>query len=184
MAVVEPPIDEAVLQAALHAGAYYMAIWTDPAERLCEVARCAFYDEGYIPSGPCLDAMTALFDKLDRAALCVRIGALRVELTKRRVTYQNQPLRLTALDFDLIAHLARKAGRTVPPEELLREVWRCCPHTGGSKEQVKSAMKRLRDKIEPDINRPRYLLTVHGEGYMMPAHVEEETPPISLFLVG
>jgi DNA-binding winged helix-turn-helix (wHTH) protein len=184
MAVAELPIDETLLQAALHAGAYYMTAWTDSAQRLREVAWCAFYDEGYVPLGSCLDAMTALFDKLDETTPDVQIGALRVELTKRQVKYKVQLLHLTALDFDLIAHLAQNAGQMVPPDELLREVWGCCPGSGGSKEQIKSAMKRLRDKIEPDTNRPRYLLTIHGKGYMMPTDVEEETPLISPFVVG
>jgi len=173
VAVVEPPIDEAALRAALRAGAYYLAAWNEPAERLCAVAQAAFFSRGYIPQGAVLEAMAALFIKLNTAAGCVQIGALRVELTKRQVQYRDQPLRLTALEFDLIAYLARNAGRTVPRGELLQTVWRSCPQQGRSKDQVKSAFKRLRDKIEPDSRHPRYLLTVHGEGYMMPAHVEE-----------
>jgi DNA-binding response OmpR family regulator len=59
--------------------------------------------------------------------------------------------------------------------ELLQEVWECGLETGGgSNNQLKSAIKRLRKKIEPDPKRPVYLITVRGHGYRVITREEWE----------
>jgi DNA-binding response OmpR family regulator len=100
------------------------------------------------------------------------VGHLSLDLQARSAGLRGQPIQLTQLEYDLLACLARNAGRVVSRTEILREVWGC--PTGGTPAQIKNCMWRLRQKIEPDPKRPRYLVTVYGHGYLMPSRVEGE----------
>ncbi|MBI4770505.1 MAG: winged helix-turn-helix transcriptional regulator [Chloroflexi bacterium] len=102
----------------------------------------------------------------------LRIGALQVDLWHVEARLEGERLSLTPLEFDLLAYLARNADRAVRPDELLREVWRCPAEGGGTKDQLKSAIKRLRRKIEPDPGQPQYLLTMRGFGYRITTPAE------------
>jgi DNA-binding response OmpR family regulator len=172
MVVAECPIDETALQTALHAGACYLVEWTTPADQVCAVARAAYGLGRYMPSGPMFEAIIDLLDRPGARSAGLRFGSLWLDMAMRRVHLDGRRLPLTALEFEVLAYLARHAGRVVSSAELLREVWRCSTDGGGSKDQLKSAIKRLRRKIEPDPQCPRYLLTVRGHGYVMPSQAE------------
>lgn len=94
----------------------------------------------------------------------VQVGDLLLDLQAGRVVRGDEEVCLTRLEFDLLAYLVRSAGRVVGYDELLREVWGY-DYTAGSQETIKSCVKRLRWKIEPDPAQPRYLVTVRGVGY-------------------
>ena len=94
----------------------------------------------------------------------VQVGDLLLDLRTRRVMRGDEEVCLTRLEFDLLAYLVRSAGQEVGYDELLREVWGY-DYTAGSQETIKSCVKRLRWKIEPDPEQPRYLVTVRGVGY-------------------
>ncbi|MCR4405769.1 MAG: response regulator transcription factor [Anaerolineae bacterium] len=102
----------------------------------------------------------------------VRVGDLLVDLRARQVMRGDEEVCLTRLEFDLLAYLVRNAGRVVGYDELLREVWGY-DYTAGGQETIKSCVKRLRRKIEPDPAQPRYLVTVRGVGYRwaIPRHL-------------
>ncbi|MCR4405766.1 MAG: winged helix-turn-helix domain-containing protein [Anaerolineae bacterium] len=87
------------------------------------------------------------------------MGDLLLNLQARRVMCGNEEVRLTRLGFDLLAYLVWNAGRVVGYDELLREVWGY-DYTEGSQVAIKSCLKRLRRKIEPNPAQPRYLVTV------------------------
>ncbi len=107
------------------------------------------------------------------------VGPLSIDLQAGCATLRAQQIQLTKLEFNVLAYLARDAGRVVSHTELLREVWGCSD--GGTPSQVKNCIKRLRGKIEPDPKRPHYVLTAYGHGYFMPACVEaEQTDPIHI----
>jgi DNA-binding response OmpR family regulator len=90
-------------------------------------------------------------------------GGLLIDLETRVVTVQGHPARLTALEYDLLLHLARHPGRVYTRGELLEQVWRYAH--GGYGRTINSHVNRLRAKIEEDPARPRYVLTVRGVGY-------------------
>ena len=54
----------------------------------------------------------------------------------------------------------QQLGEAVSYDQILDEVWGCDPDTGGTREQVKTVVKRLRKKIEPDPNQPQYIISV------------------------
>jgi DNA-binding response OmpR family regulator len=109
------------------------------------------------------------------ASHLIVIGQLSINLLTGCVQRDNGSIRLTKRELKLLTHLAQRAGQVVPKEELLQEVWGCCAGTGGTPAQVKNLVKRLRQKIEPDPKRLRYVLTAYGHGYFMPNHAEAES---------
>ncbi|HEX8385511.1 MAG TPA: response regulator transcription factor [Rubricoccaceae bacterium] len=91
------------------------------------------------------------------------VGALRIEPEKRRALLGDEPVELTAKEFELLALFARHPGRVFPRMELLERVWGYT-HEGYT-HTVNSHINRLRAKIEPDPARPLYVRTVWGVGY-------------------
>lgn len=73
------------------------------------------------------------------------------------------PLELSAREYRLLKYLIAKKGSVVTRDELLDEVWGYNSYP--STRTVDNHIARLRQKIEPDINQPSRIITVHGVGY-------------------
>jgi DNA-binding response OmpR family regulator len=88
---------------------------------------------------------------------------LEIDAATREVTREGQPLRLTAKEFDLLYFLARHPRRVFSRQQLMARVWgyESALDTG----TVTVHIRRLREKIEPDPSRPRFLETLWGVGY-------------------
>jgi DNA-binding response OmpR family regulator len=82
---------------------------------------------------------------------------------KRQVIVGKRTIQLTPLENRLLAYLLQHPHDTRTIEELRENVW------GGrkSKSVVEKGINRLRAKIEPNANHPRYLLSIYGQGYML-----------------
>ena len=92
-------------------------------------------------------------------------GELQVDLARRRVTMSGAEVRLTPIEYRLLAMLARHAGRVLTHEQLLREVWG--PGYTSQTHYLRVYMAQLRHKLEPDPARPKLLLTEPGVGYRL-----------------
>jgi DNA-binding response OmpR family regulator len=112
--------------------------------------------------------------RLMRAKQIVHVDELVIDLAARRARFDRRLLDLSPAEFRLLACLARQIGQTVSYEALLQDVWGCDPDTGGTLNQVKCCVKRLRAKIEPDPRRPLFILTVKGRGYRLRAQTQWE----------
>ncbi|MEW6567986.1 MAG: winged helix-turn-helix domain-containing protein [Chloroflexota bacterium] len=97
----------------------------------------------------------------------LRFSGLWIDLDRGRVSRRGQRVALSPLEFRVLAYLARNRGRVVSTAELLESVWQTSLAAGGTADQVKSCIWRLRRTIEPDPSRPRYLRSVRGEGYSL-----------------
>ncbi len=93
----------------------------------------------------------------------VRLGELRLDLKKRKVTLADQSIELTAKEFDLLALFATHPGRAFSRQELLDLVWGY--QFTGYEHTVNSHINRLRSKIEQNPAKPVYIKTVWGIGY-------------------
>jgi DNA-binding response OmpR family regulator len=98
----------------------------------------------------------------DAAAAPVTVGDLVVDPRSRRVTLAGRPVDLSPKEFDLLAHLAVRAGTVVSKRELLTEVWQL-PY-GGSDKTVDVHLSWLRRKLGESAASPRLLQTVRGVG--------------------
>lgn len=90
-------------------------------------------------------------------------GRLAVDLDKCVVTVAGEPVRLKAMEYKLLAYLAANAGRVVGKDELFDKVWGDTVTGDGT---LNVHIRRLREAIEPDPNRPIYIKTVWGRGYL------------------
>lgn len=90
-------------------------------------------------------------------------GDLMLDLIARRATRNNQELRLTHKEFDLLATLMRNQGAVLSRDLLLDRVWGY--DYGGQTKTVDVHVRWLREKIEDDPSHPRRIVTVRGVGY-------------------
>jgi len=74
-------------------------------------------------------------------------------------------LHLTPLEYRVIERLALQAGMIVTHAQLIREVWG--PDRLDDTRSLRVCLRNLRQKLEPDPARPRYLLTEAGLGYRL-----------------
>ncbi len=94
-------------------------------------------------------------------------GDLTIDFARHAVSRGGEPVTLTPTEYKLLVQLARHAGRVMVPEELLTAVWG--PEYRDETQHVRLYVSRLRRKIEPDPEQPRYVLTKPGIGYLFAA---------------
>jgi two-component system, OmpR family, KDP operon response regulator KdpE len=95
----------------------------------------------------------------------LRFGDVEIDLGRRVVRRAGEEVRLTPIEYRLLATLARHAGRVLTHEHLLREVWG--PSSTSEHHYLRVYMAQLRHKLEPDPGRPRLLVTEPGVGYRL-----------------
>jgi two-component system KDP operon response regulator KdpE len=103
----------------------------------------------------------------------VKAGALTIDLSTRTVTLNGARLTLTPKEYRLLQVLAQHAGNVVTHQHLLKEVWGSI-HVHDT-HYLRIFMRKLRQKIEPDPNSPRILITELGVGYRLAQSGEPET---------
>jgi two-component system KDP operon response regulator KdpE len=94
-----------------------------------------------------------------------RVGKLSVDLIRRIVRMEEQIVRLSPKEYDLLRHFVHHAGKVITHGQLLRQMW-----TDSTDPQyIRVYIRQLRQKIEPDAERPQYILTETGVGYRLVA---------------
>jgi len=92
-------------------------------------------------------------------------GDLKVDLLKRQVFVADKQIHLTPNEYKLLTALVKNAGMVMTHRQLLKEVWG--PFITQENHYIRVYMNQLRQKIEPDPSRPKYLLTEPGVGYRL-----------------
>jgi two-component system KDP operon response regulator KdpE len=95
------------------------------------------------------------------------VGDLSVDLAARRVFDAGREIRLTRIEFDILAYLARNAGRVVTSRMILESVWG--PGYGDDVQTLRVHVSNLRKKIEAEPALPRYVITEPGVGFRLDA---------------
>jgi two-component system KDP operon response regulator KdpE len=95
------------------------------------------------------------------------VGDLRVDLARREVKVHDRSVHLTPIEFKLMSMLVKNAGRVLTHQQLLREVWG--PMSDNETHYVRVYVNQIRQKIETEAARPKYLLTEAGVGYRFAA---------------
>ncbi|CAA0114977.1 Alkaline phosphatase synthesis transcriptional regulatory protein PhoP [BD1-7 clade bacterium] len=90
-------------------------------------------------------------------------GDMEVHIGKRQCWIGGQQIELTSTEFDLLHYLASQPGIVFSRAKLLDAVWGY--QHSGYEHTVNSHINRLRNKVETDPAKPRYVLTVWGVGY-------------------
>ena len=75
------------------------------------------------------------------------------------------PYKLTDIEFRILNLLIERINEPVTTQEIINEIW--SHNATGNKENLKVQIRKVRLKIETDPAYPKYLLSIHGIGYMM-----------------
>jgi len=93
------------------------------------------------------------------------VGPIRVDLARHEVSVNGQGVHLTPNEFKLLTVLVKNGGKVLSHRHLLKEVWG--PSAADESHYLRVYMNQLRQKLEADAARPRYLLTEPGVGYRL-----------------
>jgi len=92
-----------------------------------------------------------------------RFGDAELDLARCELRRQGKVVELSALEFKLLAAFVKRSGRVLTRAQLLDEVWGSETHV--TDRVVDNQVTNLRKKIEPQPERPRYLIALRGIGY-------------------
>ncbi len=91
-------------------------------------------------------------------------GYLSIDIENHTVLIKGKRIKLTRREFRLLVYLARNAGKVLTFEQILANVWGS--EYQGSIEYVHVYISHLRKKLEENTKIPRYIITIHGVGYI------------------
>ena len=94
------------------------------------------------------------------------IGNLKVDTNKRQVYKNNERIRLTGMEFNLLELLVSNSGKPFSRAEILQQVWSYPADHRIDTRVVDVHISRLRSKLEEDPTNPELILTARGTGYM------------------
>ncbi len=90
-------------------------------------------------------------------------GDLKISFAQRQVTVAGREVKLTPTEFGLLQELTLNAGKVLTHTHLLQKVWG--PEYRDEKEYLHEFVRRLRNKLEPDKEKPSYIVSVPSIGY-------------------
>ena len=97
----------------------------------------------------------------------LRLGSLVVDITSRRVTVDDNDIDLSPTEYDMLKLLLLNSGKVLTHKQILREIWDKTEDYEGTLHLLRVTMSNLRSKIEPNPDRPTYILTEPGVGYRL-----------------
>jgi two-component system, OmpR family, response regulator RegX3 len=93
------------------------------------------------------------------------VGPISLDRAQREVTVEECPVKLTFSEFELLEALMAEPGRLLNRQELLRAIWGDSAYR--DPRAIDVHIRHLREKLEPEPDKPRYILTVRGAGYRL-----------------
>ena len=93
----------------------------------------------------------------------IEIRGIKIDKTARRVWINGEEKPFTTKEFDLLTFLAENPNHVFTKEELFREIWDM--ESIGDIATVTVHIKKIREKIEMNTNKPQYIETIWGVGY-------------------
>jgi DNA-binding response OmpR family regulator len=100
---------------------------------------------------------------LEKRESQITIGGVSLDDDSKTVTLDGEPVSLTPLEYNILKFLMENAGKVFKSEEIYRAVWN--GPTYGAEGTVPVHIRHLREKLELDPGKPRYLKVVWGQGY-------------------
>lgn len=96
----------------------------------------------------------------------LQVGTLSIDKQKPEVWRHEEPIELTPIEHRLLHYLMMHAGQPMSIAQLLQDVWEY-PKGVGDPKLVRVHIVNLRNKIEPNPEKPEYVLNIRGRGYMV-----------------
>jgi DNA-binding response OmpR family regulator len=112
-----------------------------------------------------LARIEAVMRRLHPADDGLSLGSLHIDFNHYTAERNNEKVAFSQREIEVLRYMSARAGKVVTRDELLRNVWgyQNIPLT----RSVDNLIARLRWKIEPDPDNPRYIHTVYGDGYRL-----------------
>jgi two-component system KDP operon response regulator KdpE len=99
----------------------------------------------------------------DALAPALAFGSVQIDLSRRNVSRNGEPVHLTPIEYRLLGVMLANAGRVLTHRQLLKDVWG--PSSVQSNHYLRVYVANLRRKLEVDPAQPRHILTETGIGY-------------------
>src|SRR5579863_1603923 len=93
------------------------------------------------------------------------VGPITLDRSRREVSFDGESIRLTFSEFELLDALMTDPGRLLNRQELLRAIWGDSAYR--DPRAIDVHIRHLREKLEPEPDKPKYILTVRGAGYRL-----------------
>ena len=122
--------------------------------------------KSFSPARELVARVKAVLHRFDQPLLshaAVKIGDIEIDPSAMTLTVRGKPVTTTATEFRLLDYFVHHAGFAFTREQLLDSVWRDTAYV--TPRSVDVYVRRIREKIEPKPQNPRYLKTVRGIGY-------------------
>jgi DNA-binding response OmpR family regulator len=115
--------------------------------------------------GELLARIHAVLRRLHPREKVLVLGKLKFDFARYTATRNNEKVTFSQREIEVLQYMSERAGKVVTRKELLMHVWRYrhIPLT----RSVDNLIARMRLKIEPDPENPRYIHTVYGDGYRL-----------------
>jgi two-component system KDP operon response regulator KdpE len=92
---------------------------------------------------------------------------LKIDYTTKTVTLDDNPVKLTSIEYNLLYFLTTNAGQVLPHDFLLTKVWG--PEYQDAIEYLKVHVRHLREKLHDDAQNPHFIFTERSKGYRFAA---------------
>lgn len=93
----------------------------------------------------------------------IEIRDIKIDVAARRVWVRGEEVQFTTKEFELLEFLARNPNRVFSKQELFKEIWDA--DSIGDIATVTVHIKKIREKLELNTNKPQYVETIWGVGY-------------------
>ncbi len=112
-----------------------------------------------------LARVNAVLRRLHPEAHFLVLGKFRFDFKQYCAMKEDRRVAFTQREMEVLHYMSERAGKVITRDELLQRVWgfQSVPST----RCIDNLIARLRIKIEPDPRTPRYVRTVHGDGYRL-----------------
>jgi len=97
----------------------------------------------------------------------LRMGKFSMDITSRQVIVNGTEADLTPTEYDILKFLVLNAGKVITHQKILQEVWNKTEDLEGVLHLLRVTISNLRSKVEPNPDRPTYILTEPGIGYRL-----------------
>jgi two-component system KDP operon response regulator KdpE len=99
----------------------------------------------------------------------LKTGRLMMDLDRRQVFIGDKEIDLTPTEYTILKLLLQNAGKVLTHGQLLEDIWKMNEDYEGALHLLRVTISNLRSKVEPNLNRPAYIMTESGIGYRLRA---------------